>query len=579
MAPDDCITAKTSLTTAFKCGDDAIDWPVFGSLSPEEKSAVEYVDGIKLVIRKNLRFGKEGRVSVVGCFGSNHAVPDLRGSDELMAFAAGGERSSVRGEYNIPSAVIDEYNKYSRSQFKRINESLPPRARPRPKSANTSSAAAKRTRPNTADAPPAPLDKEAEVEKLKRDLESEMLQRRQIDASIVATVSRLKALGASGGESTSNNTEKMYYILGDCAGEIDVDTERDVLLLSELLDGLIKEDDETIDGNGGNTDTGVENEFPLESEDEAEEGSVRAADDETDHNIATAVDGGTSAPPEESNAEPSQPKCRQYVYNKRYNCWVPKWVVAVNASDYGRLKKEAISVRAFKALFRRTKTRFPPKAKSIITASTIPAAGASDFGVQSVIFGTTKIKISHEQLSQAIPSVKTLRNWEFDLAGGCIASVIDQIANDAKPVKEETDKPLQISLITDHGNRDGMDHLVKMICWSSMDKDGNRILQHFNLDVDRGGHSYIEAANAISHSLRQLMLDDYDAEFSFITGDSGGGAKVQSLHPTLRDSETMTEWSDYINCLLHALNLAFQTACIDSLGDQGMNKLTVFQIF
>ena len=56
-------------------------------------------------------------------------------------------------------------------------------------------------------------------------------------------------------------------------------------------------------------------------------------------------------------------------------------------------------------------------------------------------------------------------------------------------VKEETDKPLQISLITDHGNRDGMDHLVKMICWSSLDKNGNRILRHFNMDVDRGGHS------------------------------------------------------------------------------------------
>ena len=116
--------------------------------------------------------------------------------------------------------------------------------------------------------------------------------------------------------------------------------------------------------------------------------------------------------------------------------------------------------------------------------------------LHAAIFGTTKaivevmgIKISHEQLSKAIPSVKTLRNWEFDLAGGCIASVIDQITNDAKRVKEETDKPLQISLITDHGNRDGMDHLVKMICWSSLDKNGNRILRHFNMDVDRGGHS------------------------------------------------------------------------------------------
>ena len=86
MAPDDYITGQNSLTTAFKCGDDAIDWPVFGSLSPEEKSAVEYVDGIKLVIRKKSSeityvLAKTGRASVVGCFGPNHAVPYLRGSD------------------------------------------------------------------------------------------------------------------------------------------------------------------------------------------------------------------------------------------------------------------------------------------------------------------------------------------------------------------------------------------------------------------------------------------------------------------------------------------------------------------
>ena len=82
---------------------------------------------------------------------------------------------------------------------------------------------------------------------LKSELDSEMLKRRQIDASIVAKVSRLKALG--GGESTTNSTEKMYYILGDCAGEMSIDTEREVILLSELLDGLIVEDDGTDAGD------------------------------------------------------------------------------------------------------------------------------------------------------------------------------------------------------------------------------------------------------------------------------------------------------------------------------------------
>jgi hypothetical protein len=72
--------------------------------------------------------------------------------------------------------------------------------------------------------------------------------------------------------------------------------------------------------------------------------------------------------------------------------------------------------------------------------------------------------------------------------------------------------------------------------------------------------------------------EDEDIEFSYITGDAGSGASVQSLHPVLRDSGTLTETSDYINCILHAFNIAYETASKDSLGDHGMNKNTVFQM-
>eukprot|EP00956_Cyclotella_meneghiniana_P024742 scaffold50100_cov36-Cyclotella_meneghiniana.AAC.2 len=319
MAPDGLITGKTTLSTALKCGEDAIDWPVFDSLSMDEKTAIDCRDGVKLVIRKNLRFGKAGRVSVVGCFGPDHAIPKLRGSHELMAFASGGERSSVRGAYNIPSTVMDQYNIYARSRFKRLNESLPPRARPRPKSANTSTTAAKRTRPNTADAPPAALDKEAEMAMLKSELDSEMLKRRQIDASIVAKLSRLKALG--GGESTTNSTEKMYYILGDCAGEMNVDTKRDVILLSDLLDGLIVEKDATSDaGDGGNENGVEENELAPASDDESIDGR-----EDTTTTLPSVTQNDVTQPTDEPIVQPTQPKRKQYIFNKRYNCWVPKW--------------------------------------------------------------------------------------------------------------------------------------------------------------------------------------------------------------------------------------------------------------
>ena len=67
-----------------------------------------------------------------------------------------------------------------------------------------------------------------------------------------------------------------------------------------------------------------------------------------------------------------------------------------------------------------------------------------------------------------------------------------------------------------------------------MDKSGQLKLNHFNLDIDKGGHTTEEAANAIKKSLAALHLDGVDAEFSFICGDSGGGAKVQLLYPRLK---------------------------------------------
>eukprot|EP00956_Cyclotella_meneghiniana_P025260 scaffold52385_cov41-Cyclotella_meneghiniana.AAC.3 len=117
-----------------------------------------------------------------------------------------------------------------------------------------------------------------------------------------------------------------------------------------------------------------------------------------------------------------------------------------------------------------------------------------------------------------------------------------------------------------------------MIVWSSRDKKGRNILRHFNLDIDKGGHSMVEAANAIHKSLQSLHLEKIDVEYTYITSDSGGGAKVQSLHPQLVEIGVMPEISGCMNCLLHAFNLAYETACKDSLGDTDMNKNTTFQM-
>eukprot|EP00956_Cyclotella_meneghiniana_P020348 scaffold35756_cov21-Cyclotella_meneghiniana.AAC.1 len=42
--------------------------------------------------------------------------------------------------------------------------------------------------------------------------------------------------------------------------------------------------------------------------------------------------------------------------------------------------------------------------------------------------------------------------------------------------------------------------------------------------------------------------------------------------------EVLSHSSDFINCILHAFNLAYEHACKDALGDQGMNRCSVFQM-
>ena len=146
-----------------------------------------------------------------------------------------------------------------------------------------------------------------------------------------------------------------------------------------------------------------------------------------------------------------------------------------------------------------------------------------------------------------------------------MAKVIAGIARDAEFMSQQYKRKLQISLVTDHGNRYGVDHFIKMIVWTSIDKSGRHKLNHFNLDVDKGGHTIVTAANTIHRSLQSLKLDGVDVEYSYICGNSGGNAKVQLPYPRLKEMEVLSSSSAFVNCILHAFNLSYKHACKDSL--------------
>lgn len=73
--------------------------------------------------------------------------------------------------------------------------------------------------------------------------------------------------------------------------------------------------------------------------------------------------------------------------------------------------------------------------------------------------------LSDKEIANGCPDVGTLCNWwEFEVAAGCMAKVISKIVHDAEEMVQRFKKKLQITLVTDHGNRAaGVDHFVKMI--------------------------------------------------------------------------------------------------------------------
>ena len=112
---------------------------------------------------------------------------------------------------------------------------------------------------------------------------------------------------------------------------------------------------------------------------------------------------------------------------------------------------------------------------------------------------------------------------------------------------------------------------MKLIVWAGKDANGRQTLKTHCLDVDIGGHTAQAAATAIKISTEVLMEIlkrklGHDVSFSKLTGDSGGGAAVQRLHPALIENDTMDSNSTKLACIQHGMNKSLEISCVDALG-------------
>lgn len=233
------------------------------------------------------------------------------------------------------------------------------------------------------------------------------------------------------------------------------------------------------------------------------------------------------------------------------------------------------------SLFDKNRSTWGTDAKRIFTAMNAFGYGCSDEGTLFTMGGTLSglfkevgMEIDAEQIFRTPPSRSTLGNWEADVATDCLFALCWQL-------KEAGVK--QLGITTDHGHRKGQDHLVKLLSFPTLTSTGEHTIDFLCLNVDSAGHTTEEASSAISTDVEELLeiLRQFlgpDVKLSVITGDAGGGASVQNLHPALITKGTMDAKSKRLSCDMHNLNKALETACIDTWGRQGIGHKTPFQM-
>ena len=108
-------------------------------------------------------------------------------------------------------------------------------------------------------------------------------------------------------------------------------------------------------------------------------------------------------------------------------------------------------------------------------------------------------------------------------------------------------------LLQDAGHKNNLHHHVKLLVYATRDEEGNRIIRRFCIDVDTCGGSAEEICQAILKSINRVKTLLPNLKIVSITGDSGGGGKVQGIFDRLVELGVIDDkWGRFIRCLLYA---------------------------
>jgi hypothetical protein len=256
--------------------------------------------------------------------------------------------------------------------------------------------------------------------------------------------------------------------------------------------------------------------------------------------------------------------------------WTPNGASSNASNKMSILEDDHAIVTAIRDLFKKKKCTFKDESLKYLAAFTSNACGASDEDIMMAAAGMMKCffnevgldDISARDIANCLPSPTKIRDLELNLAADCLATRLFEIMED---------NARSFALVTDHGKRAGMEHFVKLLCWFGKDKEGNETLKFHCIDVDSSNHTGRDCAKAIKKSL-EIFTGQEGLEVTCVSGDSGGGAAVQTLLPHLKRLRAVSLECSKINCQLHALNKCLETSLQDVLGLQGIGRRTPFQL-
>mmetsp|Transcript_31076 Transcript_31076/g.74102 ORF Transcript_31076/g.74102 Transcript_31076/m.74102 type:complete len:1200 (+) Transcript_31076:150-3749(+) len=261
--------------------------------------------------------------------------------------------------------------------------------------------------------------------------------------------------------------------------------------------------------------------------------------------------------------------------------WVPAGATGIASNHLTRITNQSKMIDRLKNLFKGMQCRFSDEAMRILTIFNLHNMGGSDEATEAIIFATVKavlyeigLDVSNEKVAHGCPSRRTIARWEARLAVEVIFSVVAEI---------KKDDPKWLSMQLDHGNRNGIDHLVKIVSWAGYDEvTAERVIKFFCLDVNKSDKTALGAAAAVKESLDVLKAAGLDGEnelmYESLTADNGGGAGREILQPKLMDVGALAEHSRGNNCGYHGENKAWENGSKAAFGEEGLGNKNIFQL-